>query len=101
MLKKCKKEAGLKRDLLSNSDKMELIGCIIDAFEDFLDEKGIVIENPDHTDDDGEANIYGLDYDLLSDKIENILISGGLLNPMCAANGMECIQCVENCECYC
>lgn len=32
---------------MTNSDKLEFIGQIIDIFEDFLDEKGVKIDNPD------------------------------------------------------
>ena len=50
---------------MTNSDKLEFIGQIIDIFEDFLDEKGVRIDNPDHDRDSvGDAscdnvNIYG------------------------------------------
>ena len=56
-------------------DTTEFIGQIIDIFEDFLDEKGVVIENPERDEDDEEmaANIYGSDYDRLSDEITDTL----------------------------
>lgn len=56
-------------------DTTEFIGQIIDIFEDFLDEKGIVIVNPERDEDDEEmaANIYGSDYDRLSDEITDTL----------------------------
>ena len=56
-------------------DTTEFIGQIIDIFEDFLDEKGIVIVNPERDEDDEEmaANIYGSDYDRLSDEITGTL----------------------------
>lgn len=31
---------------MTNSDKLEFLGQIIDIFEDFLDEKGVKIDNP-------------------------------------------------------
>lgn len=56
-------------------DTTEFIGQIIDIFEDFLDEKGVVIVNPKRDEDDEEmaANIYGSDYDRLSDEITDTL----------------------------
>ena len=61
---------------ISIEDKPEFIGQIIDLFEDFLDEKGVVIKNPERDEEeDAEmaANIYGTDYDILSGGIEEIL----------------------------
>ena len=61
---------------VSIEDKPEFIGQIIDLFEDFLDEKGVIINNPERDDEeDAEmaANIYGSDYGILSDGIEEIL----------------------------
>ena len=43
---------------------------IIDTFEDFLEKKGISIDNEDKAGDDGEAIIYGSDFD---DIMESIL----------------------------
>ena len=61
---------------VTREDVPELIGQFIDLFEDFLDEKGIVIENPER-DEEGDAvmaaNIYGTDYGDLADGIEEIL----------------------------
>lgn len=64
---------------ISNSEKMELIGCIIDVFEDFLESKGINIENEDKAGEEGEAIIYGGDYDELARGIEAILAETGML----------------------
>ena len=59
-------------------DVSELIRQFIDLFEDFLDEKGVVIPNEERDEDEeldaeNSANIYGSDYDTLSDGIEEIL----------------------------
>lgn len=61
-------------------NKLEFIGAIIDVFEDFLEEKGITLDNPEICEaveygDDPEtlAIIYGSDYDLISGQIERIL----------------------------
>lgn len=65
-------------------DVPELIGQFIDLFEDFLDEKGIVIPNEERDEDEeldaeNSANIYGSDYDTLSDGIEEILTRWGII----------------------
>lgn len=68
---------------MTNSDKLEFLGQIIDIFEDFLDEKGVKIDNPDRDRDAIEdascskANIYGCDYGYLSDRIESTMTNWG------------------------
>lgn len=52
---------------VNEMNKPELIGNIIDIFEDFLDEKGIIVPNPERDEDpeldaESSANIYGEDY---------------------------------------
>lgn len=65
---------------LSNSERLETICDFIEAFEDFLDEKGIVIPNDEKDQDpDSASNIYGTDYGNLSDRIEHLLIRYGVL----------------------
>lgn len=64
--------------MINQNDKAEFIGCIIDIFEDFLDEKGVTLEPPEKSDEmelDGgtTANIYGSDYDSISDSLESLL----------------------------
>ena len=66
--------------MINQNDKTEFIGCIIDIFEDFLDEKGATLEPPEESDEmelDGgtNANIYGTDYDSISDSLESLLRS--------------------------
>lgn len=66
--------------MINQNDKTELIGGIIDIFEDFLDEKGATLEPPEESDEmelDGGAtvNIYGSDYDSISDSLEALLRS--------------------------
>ena len=61
---------------LLNQDMPEFVGQMIDIFEDFLDAKGIDITNPERTGEDiDEAKIFGEDYDLLADKIQETLES--------------------------
>lgn len=66
------------KNMTGQNDKTELIGGIIDIFEDFLDEKGATLEPPEESDEmelDGgtTANIYGSDYDSISDSLESLL----------------------------
>ena len=51
---------------------------IIDLFEDFLESKGIVIENEEKLEDDCASNIYGTDYGYLQSGIEEILTWYGI-----------------------
>lgn len=76
-----------------HSDRMELLGCMIDAVEDWLESKGITAddipcEDRDHDIADGEdpescAIIYGEDYDILSNAFETTLINFGLIEKEC------------------
>ena len=66
--------------MINQNDKAELIGGIIDIFEDFLDKKGVTLESLEESDEmelDGgtNANIYGTDYDSISDSLESLLLS--------------------------
>lgn len=65
-----------------------LVGEIIDVFEDFLEERGINIENPekaeavaDGEDPEGICILYGTDYGELQSYIEGILIDWKLAEP--------------------
>lgn len=63
----------------------ELKGQLIDIFEDFLDEKGIIIENPERYEDENldpeeTANIFGSDYDEIGNKIERTLTNWGVFD---------------------
>lgn len=60
--------------MINQNDKTEFIGCIIDIFEDFLDEKGATLEPPEESDEIA-TNIYGSDYDSISDSLESLLRS--------------------------
>ena len=74
---------------MTHSDRMELLGNLIDAVEDFLESKGITAEDlpcqdrdiaiKDGTPADECAIIYGDDYDFLSRAFEEILIGYGAL----------------------
>lgn len=65
---------------LSNTERLETLGCIIELFEDFLDEKGIFIPNDEKDQSpDSASNIYGTDYGNLSDRLEHLLIRLGMM----------------------
>lgn len=64
---------------LNNSERMELIGQLVDIFEDFLDAKGIVVRNPEKNEDPDTANIYGTDYSEIADGLEATLINWNLI----------------------
>ncbi len=55
-----------------DNERCEFVGQIIDIFEDFLEEKGITISNPEKDEDDEEnaAIIYGSDYGIIQDALE-------------------------------
>lgn len=62
--------------MINQHDKTEFIGCIIDIFEDFLDEKGATLEPPEEIDEmELGGNIYGSDYDSISDSLKALLRS--------------------------
>lgn len=64
---------------ISNNERLEFIGQMIDIFEDFLEEKGINIDNPEREDSENPAIIYGTDYDSLSERLETMLTAWGIL----------------------
>ena len=77
--------------MIKASDCAEFIGQIIDLFEDFLEEKGIVIPNPEKDDDEDPAIIYGSDYGVLQDGIEEALKNWRLLSPPSS----DCVRAAE------
>ena len=73
----------------TNADRCELLGCLIDTVEDFLEEKGVTADmipnderDEDKAADDGcNALIYGSDYDDLSSRFSEILEINELDDP--------------------
>lgn len=67
--------------VITENDTSQLIHtetAIIEAFEDFLERRGINIENPEKEEDpEGASLIYGSDFGELQDEIEAILYSAG------------------------
>lgn len=78
-LKYMKKYKGQRYTRVSDDDRPEFIGQIIDLFEDFLEEKGIDITNQEKDASNNPAVIYGSDYGELSDGLEHILHAWNLL----------------------
>ena len=56
----------------------ESVANIIDSFEDFLESKGVCIKNAEKTGEDGEAIIFGSDYDELMNRIISTLGVSGI-----------------------
>ena len=58
-----------------STPKTETSIAIAEAFEDFLDDRDITITNPDRADnpEEGQARIYGSDWDELKERIDRIL----------------------------
>ena len=66
---------------MNNNDIQEMIGAMVDVVEDWLERKGVYIENPEkkELEEGTEAIIYGSDYDVLADGFMDILTVNGLL----------------------
>ena len=63
-----------KKIMIDQNDKAEFIGRIIDVFDDFLDEKDVTLEAPEESDEmELGGNIYGSDYDSISNSLESLL----------------------------
>ena len=64
----------------SHSQRLCMLGCIIETFEDFLAKRGIDIPNPEKDEDPNASLIYGSDYGELESMIENTLIDLKLID---------------------
>ena len=76
-----------QRKFITQEEEAELVGQIVDVFEDFLESKGVNVENEERdeywltadingADCDGEerpAIIFGTDYDIIADGIRNVI----------------------------
>ena len=71
---------------VNSSDIPEFIGQIIDIFEDFLEEKGVSVDNPEKENSDDPAVIYGSDYGNISDDLKNLMAAWGITGK----DGAEC-----------
>lgn len=61
------------------SQLLEACCDIIEVFEDFLDRRGIVLENEDKNQDADASNIYSMDYAELEDGVKDVLDKWGLI----------------------
>lgn len=67
--------------MLKQNDLAEFVGQIIDTFEDFLEERSIVLQNQERNEDESAAIIYGSDYGQLQDAINDILKNWEVVEP--------------------
>lgn len=70
--------------MIKKENRAELIGQVIDIFEDFLDEKDVIIPNNDRDKDpdydpENPVNFYGNDYDTVKEKLEQLFRSWKVL----------------------
>lgn len=65
---------------VEEDDVAEFIGHCIDIFENFLDEKGIEIDNPEKEESESPAIIYGTDYGILSDELREVFSTWGVIS---------------------
>lgn len=64
----------MKEIRITQEEEAEFIGQVVDVFEDFLESKGISIENEERDEDEETAAIiYGSDYDFLADEIHSTI----------------------------
>ena len=52
----------------------ETTACILNMFEDMLEEKDITIPDEDRSDDEGECRLYGTTYGNLFDQVDAFLV---------------------------
>lgn len=65
---------------LNKNDVPEFVGQVIDIFEDFLEDKGIWIENDEREEShEGAAILYGSDYGTLQTALEGMFKNWGLV----------------------
>lgn len=63
----------------AHSERLTHLSLIIELFEDFLDEKGIVIPNDEKDQDPDASNIYGTDYGNLESRLDDLLVRLGMM----------------------
>lgn len=64
---------------MDHSTRLELLACLVERFEDFLEKRGIDIPNPEKEEDPNASLIYGSDFGELTEGLEKELIFYGLL----------------------
>ena len=55
-----------------------LLSIVDDVFEDFLEEKGVVIENSERDRNEGAANIWGDDFDDVMNRLRDVCEQHGI-----------------------
>lgn len=65
--------------MIKREELAEFVGQVIDIFEDFLEDRNIVLENDEKEGEETEANIYGSDYGELQTSIEDTLYNWNLV----------------------
>ena len=68
------------RQLIRRMNRVEFVGQLIDIFEDFLEARGVTLDNPERDTDPDAAIIYGNDYAQLQSAIEDTLQNWGLIS---------------------
>lgn len=63
----------MKEIRITQEEEAELVGQIVDIFEDFLESKGVNVENEERDGEEIAAIIYGADYDAIADGISSIV----------------------------
>lgn len=67
------------RTRLNWGELQETVRSIVEIFEDFLESKGITIDNPEKEENPYAANIYGMDFCYLQSQLELIFVDRGLV----------------------
>ena len=65
---------------MREQERAEFLGQIIDIFEDFLESKGIDLDNPEKAQSEGPAIIYGSDYGDLQESLEEMMAAWNILD---------------------
>lgn len=63
----------------TNEDRLEFLGEIIDIFEDFLEEKGVMWENDERDECDDSAIFYGTEYAQVEDQLDSLMRGWNIL----------------------
>jgi len=64
---------------MDHSERLAFLSVLVEVFEDFLEKRGIVLDNPEKEQDPDVSNVYGSDYFELESGLENALITAGML----------------------
>lgn len=62
-----------QRKFITQEEEAELVGQIVDVFEDFLESKGVNVENEERDGEESPTIIFGTDYDIIAAGIRNVI----------------------------